>query len=661
MLSMSIVIRKSAIKSMKSNKELFLPFSLASIILFALEYIILSLTGNQYIIERSASLNSILMIGVFFATLLNIIIVLYASSFIRKKLTQEFGLYSILGLAKKHVDRISFIQFTIVLLVNALFSVLIGYLSGNFLFVLFNRLMKDTGAGFMDYPFDPKAALETLVLMVGTYAIIYLLSTLKIHRLQSLDLMKDSRKGQGRVKNRWIILAICLITLAAGYYIALTTQGVLDSLSMIFIAIFLVMIGTYSFFMAFMVFVLKLMQKNKRYYYQPTHFLSTSGMLQRISKNATSLASITILATGIMMVLAMTLTTYRNMEAAAEGSMPREYEITFAPSQAYEKTTEEQLELLRNFQAELQSTDLISNNLIETNAMEAVLIKEDHIYPLLEPGQKQKVEEGEHSFVILGLKADYLARYPDESVPEDQWVLASNLKDVSHWEKIYWKDGLERAVYIGKGEIIPYTIGVDALYFGVNSLAELQAMQRYSLDKSDIELSTVSSLYFDLKEPQFEKTVQKLVDEQGFFMESKAYKKELLYQLNGGLLFIGLIVSSVLIIGMILMLYFKQVSEGYADKKNYQIMKQVGLPLQLIKKTIRSQVLWFFFLPLIIAVVHNLFASQIIFKLLGLLGVNNFNDYLFSFSMVLSGFILFYLIFYHLTSRSYYRIINQED
>ncbi|MGX7108047.1 FtsX-like permease family protein [Facklamia miroungae] len=661
MLKMSAVIRKSAIKSMKSNKALFLPFSLASIILFALEYIILSLTSNQYIIDRSPALGSILMIGVFFATLLIIIIVLYASSFIRKKLTQEFGLYSILGLEKKHVRRISLTQFVILLIINASFSILIGYLTGNFLFVLLNRLMKDTGAGFMDYPFDSSAAIVTLILMVATYSIIYFLSALKIQRLQSLDLMKDSRKGHGRVNNRWIILVICLVTLAAGYYIALTTKGVLDSLSMIFIAIFLVMIGTYTFFMAFLVFVLKMMQKNKPYYYQPTHFLSTSGMLQRISKNATSLASITILASGILMVLGMTLTTYRNMENAAEGSMPREYEVSFAPSQAYEKTTEEQLDLLQKFQSELQSTDLISNDLIETNALETVLIKEDHIYPLLELGQKQKVEQGENSFVVLGLKADYLARYPDDSIQEDQWVLASNLKDLSHWKKIYWKEGKARSVYIGKGEIIPPIIGVDALYLGLNSLEELQAMQRYLLDNPEAKLSTVSSLYFDLKEVQFENTVQKLADKRGFIIESKAIKKESLYQLNGGLLFIGLIVSSVLIIGMILMLYFKQVSEGHEDKKNYQIMKQVGLPIKLIKKTIRSQVLWVFFLPLIFALIHNLFASQIIFKVLGLLGVNNFNDYLISFTIVVLGFVLFYLIFYQLTSQAYYRIINQED
>ncbi|MCR8968534.1 FtsX-like permease family protein [Facklamia sp. 7083-14-GEN3] len=364
MLSMSTVIRKSAIKSMKSNKEVFIPFILASIILFALEYIILSLTSNQYIIERSPSLSSILMIGVFFATLLNIIIVIYASSFIRKKLTQEFGLYSILGLAKKHVRRISFTQFLIILLLNASFSILLGYLSGNFLFVIFNRLMKDTGANFMDYPFDLPTAFKTLLLMVGTYIVIYLLSAFKIQRLKSLELMKESRKGQGKTKNRWVLLVICIVTTSVGYYIALTTQGVIDSLSMIFIAIFLVMAGTFSFFMAFTIFALKLMQKNKKYYYQPSHFLSISGMLQRVVKNATSLASITILASGVMIVLAMTLTTYRNMEAAAEGSMPRDYQVLLRGMEDIETSTDDQLELFTSFQAELSSLDLIEEDAV---------------------------------------------------------------------------------------------------------------------------------------------------------------------------------------------------------------------------------------------------------------------------------------------------------
>ncbi|MCR8968535.1 hypothetical protein [Facklamia sp. 7083-14-GEN3] len=293
--------------------------------------------------------------------------------------------------------------------------------------------------------------------------------------------------------------------------------------------------------------------------------------------------------------------------------------------------------------------------------MDPVLLKENHIYPLLGPNQKQKVENGKKAFVLIGLKSDYLDLFPEESVEEDQWIIASHLIDVSKIEEIYWGDNEKHAVHLGNRKIIPSMLITDSFYIGVNSLKEMEALRSYlSIDETK-ELKASSSLYFNLINKESESLVQELAQQKGMTFVSKSSSKRDLYQLNGGLLFIGLIVSCVLIIGMILMLYFKQISEGYEDKKNYQIMKQVGLPIQLIKKTIRSQVLWVFFLPLIVAVIHNLYASRIVFKLLGILGVNDFKDYLLNFTWVVIGFILFYLIFYQLTSQAYYRIINQED
>ena len=655
MMKQSKLISKLALKSMKSHKRIFGPFILASLVLFALEYIILSLTSNRYVIERSPDLIQILLIGVFFATLLNIIIVIYASSFVRKQLTQEYGVYSVLGLEKKHVRRIAGRQFSVSFLITAVASIVLGYLTGSFLFVLFNRLMRDTGAGLMDYPFDWVAALITLGIMAASFLIMYVLAAHKIRRLNALELLKDNRKGQGEVKFSWFVLLVCIVTLAAGYYLTLTTRGVLDSLGILFLAILLVMVGTFAFFYSFLIFILKLMKANKNYYYQSKHFLSVAGMLQRVRKNASSLSSISILASGVILVLSMTLSTYQNMERLAEGSLLRDYEIR---ANFDELPAVEQREKMTNLQVDLVEAGLIDQAVLSTRTMAPAFVDGNQIEVLKEYGKKQAMDNGQPIFLLLGLKKDYQALFPEESVAEDAWVIASNLMDVSEIKELKIL-GQKQKVQLGNKRVISSTMGTEMIYLGLDNLEQLADLYQ-ALHKEDTPLRVSTNMYFDLKEGQSEEQAQTIVEGHDFSMVIKEEQKRMIYQLNGGLLFIGLVVSSVLLIGTILMLYFKQVAEGYEDRVNFRIMKQVGLPQNLIKKTIRSQVLWIFFLPLLVAVIHNGFASRIVFKSLGLLGVFDFNFYLNSFLLVVGAFIVFYLVFYYLTSRTYYQLVNQD-
>jgi len=665
------ILNKVALRSMLAHKRLYFPFLLAISLLFSLEYILLSLLQNDYVNEFHPDLGMILGMGIFFSTLLIVIITLYTSNFIQSNQTKEFGLYTVLGLEKKHIRWVTLIQIFLSWLITSIFSVILGYLSGSLMFIGLNRLMQDTGAGLMDYPFQIESALGTIAILFGTFLVSFIIHAFKIGRLNPIELLRSAKKGQEEPKGRWWLAILGLLALGGGYYIALTTDDVLGSLQYIFIAIFLVVIGTYFLFISLSIFILKALRNNKRIYYKPNNFLSISGMLHRMNNNAVSLSTIAILSSGVILVMGITTSLYRTMETQIESSMPYDYEISLASAESYDNPPSENEESLQQIISEASDYGELTNENIRTSLQVNGYLTNQTIEPLPAvntPEFEELNPSGQPVYII----AETVDSYNDitqssESLGENEVLMTSNLLDTEEFPMIE-VNGNEYNTNIVSSDIIPSNYGVEVIYLAFSNAEEVEQLRQnhlsYNMDEDSYEpfsYSTSATFNVENNEDKVDGFLSNISEERSLAVESQEEVRQQMYSLYGGLFFIGIIVSAVLIIGTILMLYFKQISEGYEDKDKYEIMKRVGLPDALIQKTIRSQIIWIFALPITVAIIHNIFASRIMYTLIGLFGQRDLTIFTTSYFGVLVVFAIIYLVFYQLTSRTYYNIINESE
>lgn len=646
-------------RSIAGHKKTYIPFIFTNVLLFAGEYILLSLSSNDYIQERHTALPQLLAIGLILGSLVVLIIAFYTSFFIQNQLTKEFGLYTILGLEKKHVRRVSFYQLLIPYLIVIIAAPITGYLIGQFLFVMLNRILKDTGAGFMDYPIDWMSVGIVIVLITMLYSAIYIVSIWKIHRLNPLDLFKDSRSSYGAPKNRWITLIAGLALTGYGYYLALTVTDILQALTSIFIAIFCVIIGTYLLMSSLLTILLKAMQKNKNHYYKPVNFLTVSGMLHRLGNNTIALASTAILTTGVILVSGLVFSTYRTMENQAVNVQPSEYQV-FMKGQ-FTLSNEEKDSSLNNILTQIDEEFNVTNSHIEKTQFLNANFVNNELLPLYgpdDPRNESIPDDTKRIFLLLSTKENYYESINQTPTDDDSWIITTNTLNIDDVNALTVNDQTFDTQTVDN-TVISSIYGIEVLYIAVNSIEELQQLSttlEYEFS-NDLEYT----LHFDLANNSLEKEeeIKQIVEENEGVVETKREAIQVIYQLNGGLLFIGVLISFLLLVGTGLLLYYRQISQGVEDQKNYQIMKQVGLPNSLIKKTIRRQVLWIFFLPLLIGIVHNMVASKLLFTLMGMLRLTEFSVYASSFLIVTVVFSIFYLVFYWLTSRVYYQIVNE--
>mgnify|MGYP000459116082 CR=1 FL=1 len=301
--------RRFALQNLKANRLVEVPFILSSGIMFILFNIMASLIDNSYVQTRHRSLPMLIGYIIFLTAVFTVIFVIYTTGFLLKRRNKEFALYGILGLEKKHIRKIISIEFFILFTIIFIIAAIGGYIFGKLVFLGLNRLMKDVSGGLMDYPFSISALISTLVLAAVLYLITLLRSSFSIYLSTPVQLLGKQHSGEGEPKSRVILMSLGFIALGAGYYIALTTEGILSSLAYFFLTALLVMIATYLLYISFSVIVLKLQKKSKSYF-KPAKFLGVSGLLYRMSSNAISLAGISILSVGVIISLSTTASIY---------------------------------------------------------------------------------------------------------------------------------------------------------------------------------------------------------------------------------------------------------------------------------------------------------------------------------------------------------------
>ena len=648
-------------RNLHANRLLEIPFVLSIGIMFLLFNIMVSLLSNQYVLTRHADLPSVIQFGVVIIAIFTFIFVMYANGFLIKRRNKEFALYGILGLEKKHIRKILFIEYFVLFICSLFIGVVGGYIFGKVTFIALNYLLKDTAGSLMDYPFSMKSCVSTVVLAFVLFVITLIRNNIKIYLATPVQLLGNQHKGEGEPKNRYLFLLLGFILLGAGYAIALTIQGILSSLVYFFSAALLVLIGTYLLYISFSIFILKLQRTNERYYYKPTHFLSVSGLLYRMKANAVSLASVSILSTGVLITLSATAAIYSTVQKTVDNVMPREYLL----SSDEIVTTENKDEIEHILYTAANQGLEVSNGIEDDYVSYGYITSASRVgneLKALKPEQAQKPY-----FMIVRDLASYNKRTHQQiELKDNEILMCANQKNLLDLDQV--KIGDITYTIHKVPNFIPSTYAVESYGIIAKDFTVMkkigEVLQMKNIDTGEYYTPDITAdLNWNLKSNVVDKTKyfatqSTYAKEKSFDFETKEQTVKKAYELNGGFLFLGILIGIIFIVGTVLITYYKQINEGYEDRDKFQIMKKVGLPDQLIHQTSNSQVLWLFLAPLAVATLHSLVASKIVSQLLGLFAVHSYMEYAQMLFAVIGIFSIVYFVIFRLTSRAYYRIVH---
>lgn len=648
--------KKFALQNLKANKLLEIPFVLSSGVMLILFNITASLVNNNYVKTRHVVLPTLINFGIVILAIFTFIFVQYAATFWLKRRSKEFALYGILGLEKKHVGKIIGIEFLILFAIIWFAGIVGGYIFGQLCFLFLNFLMRDVSGRLMDYTFSISALINTTVLVVILYLIVIIVSGFRIYMSTPMELLQRTHKGEGEPKSRIIIMLAGFILLFVGYGIALFVGGLLSSINYFFVAVIATIFATYLLYATFTVFILKV-QRNNKSFYTPKKFLSISGLLYRMKGNAISLASISILSAGVIISLSTTVAIYSNYIKLGDSIMPREYKIEAGSENISNEDMAKRLQSL--VESSVPDKSMIKDEYTTFYMTVAAVKTGDGI------SKYQRGSKANPVFVIVSDLDGYNGRTHQNIKLDDGEILLGDNKNnkIGDTLKIGDRDFKVRKI----DSIFPYEYsGVEGYSIVVKDMATLEFL-REALDGSDINCS----VYWDVDgvdDKEYEDTLVKLKDGiknqltgAGRSVYDVSSRSEMIsnqYEINGGFLFLGVLIGIIFLTGTVLITYYKQISEGYEDREKYQIMKKLGLSDDLIRKTTASQIGWMFYAPLIVATIHCIVASKIIFRLLGLFGVGDVSLYVICLVSVIAIFAFIYFIIFGLTSRVYEKIVE---
>ena len=653
------IAHKFALKNLRAHRLVYLPFILSSGIMLMVFNIMASLSANTYVRERHASLPTIINIGIVIIGILTFIFFLYSTNFLNKRRNKEFALYGILGLAKRPIRKIIILELLIAFLIIGVIGLVGGYIFGKLSFLALNKLMKDLAGGLMDYPFSIKAMTETALLLTLALLTSLFATSLKINNSTPVELLADQKSGEGEPKSRYILMILGFILLIVGYYIAITTEGILKSLGYFFLASLIVMLATYLLFMSFSVIYLK-RQKEKKSYYRKERFLAVSGLLYRIKSNALSLASISIMSVGVIIALSASLSIYDRIEYSATNVVPREYNLD-SPVAIDKDNLEEEKDKLRSIVYDTTSKGgKITNDFISYGLFTNIQVEGDKFETFMGDGKHKPY------FLLACDLAGYNKRVgKDYKLADDEILLTANQKFMLDKDKIEIADRPYKVKIVDN--FIPTNVAIETYGIVVKDFDTIKFLSSefklFDRETSSFKDSIISlSANWDvtgIDKKTYRKNLEEYSKDKNINIEYADKYLEDAYELYGGFIFLGTIIAIIFRISTILISYYKQISEGFEDRRKYEIMKKIGLEDKLIKKTSASQITYLFGAPLAFAIINSLVASKIVYQLLALFGVMTFMQYGKYFFIMIGVFVIIYYIIFRVTNRAYYRIVSR--
>ncbi len=655
---------KLAAENIKKNSKTYIPFMLTCIITIAMFYIILSLSGNPGIAAmRGASLITIFMsIGSVTVGIFAVIFLFYTNSFLIKRRKKEFGLYNILGMEKRHISAVVFIEIFYTAAISLIIGLPGGILLDKLMYLIISRLLNvEVTLGFY---VSVESLIASVIFFGAIFFFIFLNTLRQICFSNPIELLKGESMGEREPKTRWLMTVLGVGCLGAGYYISVTTRDFASAFMLFFLAVILVILGTYMLFTAGSVFILKTLRKNKRYYYKTKHFISVSGLIYRMKQNAAGLANICILSTMVLVMISSTSCLMMGMDEILKENFP--YDLTLEVRRAY--WSEDSEEKLSQFD---EAVDIITE-------YEKEISRADFLYVMDFVGyfQDGKVSfEGTSSpyFLCFVTAEDYNKAFGGELVLKKGEIAAAplNKDDANFNSESINLFGIECKIkekadyfYAHNGDNNVIAEKAAIILSDIDAMHELSDKYRefYEISESGYRGDKVININFTANdEKRHNAILSDLAEKTGDFvlLTSRADGKYNFLDLYGGLFFLGLFLGTLFIMAAVLIIYYKQISEGYDDKKRFEIMQNVGLSKGEVRASIHSQVLTVFFLPLVMAGIHMTAAFPILKSLLEGMGMTKTWLFLSCTAVSFLVFAVFYIVVYLLTARSYYKIVSR--
>ena len=665
-------------QNIKGDRRFFAPYFLALLGNVAAFYIMTALAVDPGMSQLHGAMyvQSFCFMGMFIAAVFSAVFLLYVNGFLMKQRKKALGLYNILGMGKSHIAAVLFFETLFVGGAGIVCGLLTGLLFHKLVTLALYKLLRFAVPFGFAISWD---AMARTAILFGVLIGLTLLSNLnKVRVSKPIELLYGGQVGEREPRTKWFMTLLGVLTLGAGYYIALRTTNGMEAIAFYFVAVFLVIIGTYCLFTAVSIFVLKALRRNKRFYYKTSHFIGVSGMLYRMKQNAVGLANICILSTMVMVMVSGTLSLYLGTQDIVNRQAPSDLTVLvrYDPDEAEPFDPAAMLRLQEGFirdQGYSVSEDLIYSSFTFTvgRLPDGSYTTENDLVTLgTAITTIQVLTQDAYAAatgVSLGLEAGEVAFGGEEDVLTIHWGALegagsfgrSDLTVAQHLEESLSADA---AVSDTSTLVVADTAALMELYenqkeaYGEDS-SWMEWQASFSVDATDEELRAVQQAYN-----------QYVRDDAVFAGTGKWWScgwtlrcdvEADAYGLAGGFLFLGIFLGTIFLMATVLIIYYKQISEGYEDKARFEIMQKVGLSREEVRASIRSQVLMVFFLPIAVAAIHILFDFNMVEKLLTLFQVYNTT---LTALCTLGTVLVFFLVYgavYLLTARTYYKIVER--
>jgi putative ABC transport system permease protein len=668
---------KLALTGISKNRKIYLPYILTCVGMTMMFYIICFLSASKSVADMpgGASMQTILSLGTGVIGFFALVFLFYTNSFLIRKRKKEFGLYNILGMGKKNIARI--------LIWETLFIAVISLVCGLFCGILFSKaaelMMARMLGAAVDFSFTVGVGciLQTLVLFSVIFLFILLHALRQIHLAKPVELLHSDSVGEKAPRSNWVLALLGALILAGAYGLALSVKQPLAAIMWFFVAVIMVIVATYLLFVAGSVVLCRLLQKSKRYYYKPNHFVSVSSMVYRMKRNGAGLASICILSTMVLVMLSSTVCLYIGTEGSLRNRYPRNIVLDLYSAEAsYSSVVDDAVD------DALQARHLQAENALRYRYLDlsGYTQGEKAIFDRSALSAAQQADyTNARQFFFVPLEDYNRLMGTQETLAPNQVLLYCTKSDYTY--DLIQLEGLGAMQvkkllpeFVDNGidamQIIPSTYVIVPDFAMVETVYEQQLVYNGENHASSIhyyygfDLSADDQTQIALQSDIQQRLSQVQANDDDFpttRLESAAQNRSDFYALYGGLFFLGVLLGIVFILGAVLIMYYKQISEGYEDQERFAIMQKVGMTKKEIRKSVNSQVLTVFFLPLVVAGIHVAFAFPMISKLLALFNLTNIRLLVVVTICCYLLFALFYILVYWITSRTYYGIVSNLD
>lgn len=665
---------KLAKTNLSNNKPFYIPYIISSIITVAMLYMMSFLSDNKGLnkIMGADSLATIFRLGVGIIVIFSYIFLFYTNSFIIKRRKKEIGVYNILGMEKRHLSKVLFVETIYSAIISLVCGIIVGIAFSKFiLMVLYGIIgIHKTVEFFVN--------IHGIILCVVSFGILFLLTFLynfmQIKLANPIELLRGTNVGEREPKTKIFMTIVGVVCLAIAYYIAITTENPLNVLTLFFVAVLLVIIGTFALFTAGSIALLKLLRNNKKFYYNKRHFMAVSGMLYRMKQNAAGLASICILSTMVLVVISTTVSMYVGIQDELMARYPNDVCVTVDYNSVIDKSSEIEKAIFDEIDsAEVKNKKAFSylSVFVGQKGDDFTTDKEHLSY------------QNSYLFYILS-KDDFIKRdnsFKDKigNISKGEAVVVLNKKYDKKDIKIFGKNYKVNKSFEHMEDNDLYMIStLNGLGYIIldndESVQELYDMQEKMLGKGANYYTNKIRFDFKSGNKKQKAAAYKKIDNvvKKYFKENKNDKKEIssywvesrqeneqnFYLLYGGLFFLGIFLGTMFLMVTVMIIFYKQITEGYDDRERYQILEKVGMSSREVKDTIKSQIRIVFVLPIFAAAVHVTAAFPMVNRLLKMLNLNNEKLFAGCLAATIIVFAVIYYLVFKVTSRAYYKIVK---